>query len=139
MFVNDGLADSEHRPLKAMSRTFAKTSMKDWIGLEGVMMHCLPAVILPAVILPAAILPAAILLAGPSVPPMPPIEIEKPVAEQQPGIKVENFRFEIDQKNFDCSAGTLNSGNKAPYAYNPSTNAFAGELQIHAAQCKTRF
>jgi len=124
MFVNDGLADSEHRPLKAMSRTFAKTSMKDWMGLEGVMMHGLP---------------AAILLAGPSVPPMPPIEIEKPVAEQQPGIKVENFRFEIDQKNFDCSAGTLNSGNKAPYAYNPSTNAFAGELQIHAAQCKTRF
>lgn len=124
MFVNDGLADSDHRPLKAMSRTFAKTSMKDWMGLGGVMMHCLP---------------AAILLAGPSVPPMPPIEIEKPVAEQQPGIKVENFRFEIDQKNFDCSAGTLNSGNKAPYAYNPSTNAFAGELQIHAAQCKTRF
>jgi hypothetical protein len=129
MFVNDGLADSDHRPLKAMSRTFAKTSMKDWMGLGGVMMHGLP----------AAMLPAAILLAGPSVPPMPPIEIEKPVAEEQPGIKVENFRFEIDQKNFDCSAGTLNSGNKAPYAYNPSTNAFAGELQIHAAQCKTRF
>lgn len=134
MFVNDGLADSDHRPLKAMSRTFAKTSMKDWMGLGGVMMHGFPAAMFPA-----AILPAVILLAGPSVPPMPPIEIEKPVAEEQPGIKVENFRFEIDQKNFDCSAGTLNSGNKAPYAYNPSTNAFAGELQIHAAQCKTRF
>ncbi len=103
--------------------------MKDWMGLGGVMMHGFP----------AAMFPAAILLSGPSVPPMPPIEIEKPVAEEQPGIKVENFRFEIDQKNFDCSAGTLNSGNKAPYAYNPSTNAFAGELQIHAAQCKTRF
>ena len=61
------------------------------------------------------------------------------LCQQQPGVKVESFRFEIDQTNFDCSAGTLNSGNKAPYAYNPSTNAFAGELQIHAAQCKTRF
>ena len=89
--------------------------------------------------LPSAMLPAVILLACPSVPPMPPIKIEKPVADEQPGIRVENFRFEIDQKNFDYSAGTLNSGNKAPYAYNPSTNAFAEELQIHAAQCKTRF
>ena len=107
-----------------MLRTFVDSSLHHWIRVGGVVMNGLP---------------AAFLLAGPLPPPMPPIEIEKPVPEQQPGIKVESFRFEIDQKNFDCSAGTLNSGNKAPYAYNPSTNAFAGELQIHAAQCKTRF
>ena len=94
------------------------------MGLGGVMMNGLP---------------AALLLAGPPSPFMPPIEIQKPVPEEQPRFKVENFRFEIDQKRFDCSAGTMNSGNKAPYAYNPSTNVFAGELQIHAAQCKTRF
>lgn len=84
-------------------------------------------------------LPSALLLSSLPAPPKPPIEIEKPIPEEQPGFKVENFQFEIDQKNFDCSAGTLNLGNKAPYAYNPSTSAFAGELQIHAAQCKTRF
>ena len=107
-----------------MLRTFVDASLQHCIGVGGVVMNGLP---------------AAFLLAGPLPPPMPPIEIEKPVPEQQPGVKVESFRFEIDQTNFDCSAGTLNSGNKAPYAYNPSTNAFAGELQIHAAQCNTRF
>lgn len=107
-----------------MIRTFVMASIQYWMGFEGAVMNGLP---------------AALLLAGPTAPPMPPIEIEKPVLEKQPGFKVENFQFEIDQKNFDCSAGTLNSGNKAPYAYNPSTSAFAGELQIHAAQCKTRF
>ena len=84
-------------------------------------------------------LPTVLLLAGPSVPPMLPIEIKKPVLDEQSGLQVETFGFEIDQKSFDCSAGVLNSGNKAPYAYNPSMNAFPGELQIHAAQCKTRF
>ena len=84
-------------------------------------------------------LPTVLLLAGPSVPPMLPIEIKKPVLDEQSGLQVETFGFEIDQKSFDCSAGALNSGNKAPYAYNPSMNAFTGELQIHAAQCKTRF
>ena len=96
-----------------------------WMGLGGGMVN--------------GLLPAALLLVGPPAPPMPPIEIKMPVSDEQPGYKLENFRFEIDQKSFDCSAGTMNSGNKAPYAYNPSTNAFAGELQIHAAQCKTRF
>ena len=84
-------------------------------------------------------LPTVLLLAGPSVPPMLPIEIKKPVLDEQSGLQVETFGFEIDQKSFDCSAGALNSGHKVPYAYNPSMNAFAGELQIHAAQCKTRF
>ena len=84
-------------------------------------------------------LPTVLLLAGPSVPPMLPIEIKKPVLDEQSGLQVETFGFEIDQKSFDCSAGALNSGNKAPCAYNPSMNAFTGELQIHAAQCKTRF
>ena len=84
-------------------------------------------------------LPAVFLLAGPSAPPMPPIEIKKPIPDEQSGLQVETFGFEIDQKSFDCSAGALNSGNKAPYAYNHSMNTFAGELQIHAAQCKTRF
>ena len=107
-----------------MILTLAKPYIQYWMGLGGIMMNGLP---------------AALLLAGPPAPPMPPIEIQQQVTEEQPGFKVENFRFEIDQKSFDCSAGTLNSGNKAPYAYNPSTNAFARELQIHAAQCKTRF
>ncbi len=94
------------------------------MGLEGVGMNAVP---------------AALLIAGPTAPPMPPLEIGKPVQEQSPGINIESFRLKIDQKNVDCTAGTLNSGNKAPYAYNPSLNAYAGELQIHAAQCKTRF
>ena len=71
-----------------MLRTFVDSSLHHWIRVGGVVMNGLP---------------AAFLLAGPLPPPMPPIEIEKPVPEQQPGFKVESFRFEIDQSM--CSHG----------------------------------
>ncbi len=107
-----------------MNNASPRLSIQIWQGVQGTVL---------------SVIPAAFLLAGPPPPPMLPIEIEKPVPKEHPGLKVENFQFEIDQKNFNCSAGELNSGNKAPYAYSPSNESFAGELQIHAARCKTRF
>ena len=41
-------------------------------------------------------LPFALLLSSLPAPPKPPIEIEKPIPEEQPGLKVENFQFEIE-------------------------------------------
>ena len=81
----------------------------------------------------------ALLLTGPVTPPMPALERQKPIRKDQPGLEIESFQLKIDQQGFDCSAGALETGNKAPHAYSPSNNHFESELQIHAARCKTRF
>lgn len=70
---------------------------------------------------------------------MPPLVRQKPIPEDQPGLEVESLQLNIDQQGFDCSAGVLDIGNKAPYAYRGSNNTFESELQIHAARCRTRF
>jgi len=81
----------------------------------------------------------ALLLTGPVAPPMPPLEKPKPIPKQQPNLQIDTFQLNIDQQRFDCSAGALGTGNKAPHAYTPSHNRFESELQIHAARCRTRF
>ena len=81
----------------------------------------------------------ALLLAGPITPPIPTLGRPKPLPKQQPSLQVETFQLKIDQQRFDCSAGALDRGNKAPHAYSPSNNRFESELQIHGARCKTRF
>ncbi len=70
---------------------------------------------------------------------MPPLERQKPITEDQPGLEIESFQLNIDQQGFDCSAGVLDTGNKAPHAYRESNTTFESELQIHAARCRTRF
>tara|TARA_B100000475_G_scaffold198510_1_gene179198 strand:+ start:308 stop:562 length:255 start_codon:yes stop_codon:yes gene_type:complete len=81
----------------------------------------------------------ALLLTGPVTPPMPALERQKPIPKEQPSLQLDSFQLKIDQQEFDCSAGALDTGNKAPHAYSPSNNRFESELQIHAARCKTRF
>ncbi len=81
----------------------------------------------------------ALLLSGPVTPPMPALERQTPVLEEQPGLQIETFQLNIDQQGFNCSAGVLATGNKAPHAYSTSNNTFESELQIHAARCRTRF
>ncbi len=81
----------------------------------------------------------ALLLSGPVTPPMPPLERQTPEQEEQQGLQLETFQLNIDQRGFNCSAGVLGTGNKAPHAYSTSNNTFESELQIHAARCKTRF
>ena len=80
-----------------------------------------------------------LLLAGPVTPPMPVLERQKPIPKEQPVLQIETFQLNIDQQGFDCSAGALDTGNKAPHAYSPSNDRFENELQIHAARCRTRF
>jgi len=70
---------------------------------------------------------------------MPPLERQKPIPEDHQGLELESFQLNIDQQGFDCSAGVLDTGHKAPHAYRGSNNSFENELQIHAARCKTRF
>ena len=85
------------------------------------------------------VLAVALVHAGVSAPPMPPIEVEKPVVDEAEGVKLETFQFEIDHQRFHCSAAALGTGNRAPYTYAPTDSGFDGELQFHAARCKTRF
>lgn len=80
-----------------------------------------------------------LLLSGPVTPPMPALERQTPLPEEQQGLQIETFQLNIDQQGFNCSAGALDTGNKAPHAYRTSNNTFESELQIHAARCKTRF
>jgi len=81
----------------------------------------------------------ALLLTGQITPPMPALERPKPIPKQQANLQIDTFQLNIDQQRFDCSAGALGTGHKAPHAYTPSNNRFESELQIHAARCKTRF
>ena len=81
----------------------------------------------------------ALLVSGPVTPPMPPLERQTPVREEQQGLQIETFQLNIDQQGFMCSAGVLDTGNKAPHVYSTSNKTFESELQIHAARCKTRF
>jgi len=70
---------------------------------------------------------------------MPVLERQKPIPKEQPGLQIETFQLNIDQQGFDCSAGALDTGNKAPHTYSPSNDRFENELQIHAARCRTSF
>ena len=79
------------------------------------------------------------LISGTVIPSMPPLEREKPSQQEETTLRMETFQFNIDQQGFDCSAGELKTGNKAPHAYRSSTDTFETELQIHAARCKTHF
>lgn len=81
-----------------------------------------------------------ILFSGPVPPPTPPLEIQKPIPEEQQGMmQMETFQLKIDQQELSCSAGVLDTGNKAHYAYSSASNRFQNELQIHPARCGTRF
>ena len=81
----------------------------------------------------------ALLLAGPITPPMPPLEREITIPQEQPSVQIDTFQLQIDRQGFDCSAGVLGTGNKAPHAYGSANQSFANELQVHAARCRTRF
>ena len=85
------------------------------------------------------LLAVAITSAGATSPPMLPIEVQKPVMDQPNGVRIESFQLEIDQKDFNCSAGELVTGNRAPYAYSPMEGRFDGELQFYPARCSTSF
>ena len=78
------------------------------------------------------------LFSGPLAP-MPPIEIERPIPPSQEGLRLDQFEIEIDQNSLDCSAGELASGIRAPFLYRPESEAYQGELQLHAARCNMRF
>jgi hypothetical protein len=79
------------------------------------------------------------LLSGLEPPPMPPLEIQKPIPEEQQGMQMETFQLTIDQQEVICSAGALDTGKKLPHAYNSTGDRFNNELQIHAARCRARF
>ena len=80
-----------------------------------------------------------VLIASAANLPIPPIEVAKPKGQEESGLILESFQFEIDQKEFDCSAGELGTGVRAPHVYNVHAYALSGELQVHAARCKATF
>ena len=81
----------------------------------------------------------ALLLSGPATPPIPPIERQHPVPAQRRSLRMETFQLNIDQQRIDCSAGEVSTGDKFSDVLGSPSIFFEGELQIHAARCRTRF
>ena len=52
---------------------------------------------------------------------------------------METFQLDIDQQRIDCSAGEVSTGDKFSDVLGSPSIFFEGELQIHAARCRTRF